>query len=186
MDWLKRQRRRITATPSSLSARNLDPAEKARADQLQAEYLHLQKTIEEFDAKSLTIKAWSATLTTAGIAAAYTQNAPPVLLITAGGGLVFWLIEIAWKVSQDAYYPRVEMIERCFRDQRFDQAPFQISAWWPAPFGAQAARVVRALYLPRVFLPHLVVALAGLCLYFAAESHPAPMLSRPATFDEVR
>jgi len=26
---------------------------------LQAEYLHLQKTIEDFDARALTIKAWS-------------------------------------------------------------------------------------------------------------------------------
>ena len=37
----------------------MDPAQLDAA--LQTEYLHLQKTIEDFDGKAMTIKAWSVT-----------------------------------------------------------------------------------------------------------------------------
>ena len=36
---------------------------------LKEEYLHLQKTVEDFDQRTLTIKAWSVTTSMAGIAA---------------------------------------------------------------------------------------------------------------------
>lgn len=173
-------RRQSRASDEAITLDKGDDAQKRRADQLQAEYLHLQKVVEDFDGKALTIKAWSATLTSAGIAAAYSQGTPQLLLVTAGGACVFWIVELLWKMSQDAYYPRIEAIETCFREQRFDLAPMQISRWWPAPPSAHVARFLRALILPRVFLPHLLVAISAISLYLIAAplpKHPSPTIS---------
>lgn len=85
------------------------------SDRLLEEYLQLQKTVEEFDGKALTIKAWSVTLSSAGLVAAYFDNEPTVLLIAGGSALVFWLVEALWKANQNAFYSRIYEIEQAVR-----------------------------------------------------------------------
>ena len=54
---------------------------------LSDEYLLLQKRIEEFDGRLLTIKAWSVTFAAAAIGLAYQQHNPRLLLVSALLGL---------------------------------------------------------------------------------------------------
>ena len=89
-------------------------------ERLTEEYLQLQKIVEEFDGKALTIKAWSVTLSAAGLVAAYVENSPEILLIAAGSAIVFWLIEALWKTNQNAFYSRIYQIEEAFRNQAKD------------------------------------------------------------------
>jgi hypothetical protein len=139
-----------------------------RTDLLLAEYLHVQKVVEDFDAKSLTIKAWSVTLSAAGLVAAYTEDQPIVLLIAGFSALAFWLVEALWKTNQQAFYPRIRAIEAAFREGS-EIPPLQIATSWSASWHAAwgAGLPYRVFRWPHVFLPHLPVALAAFGLYAA-------------------
>ena len=61
---------------------------------LKDEYLHLQKTVEDFDQRTLTIKAWSVTTSMAGIAASFLhRDAAVISLLAALASLSFWMTE---------------------------------------------------------------------------------------------
>lgn len=152
--------------------------EDKTTDYLAQEYLFLQKTIEEFDGRALTIKAWSVTFSAAGLGLAYQQHNPILLLVAAGSALVFWIIEAVWKFHQRAFYPRIFAIEARFAEQAGDPAvaPFQISSRWETELSAgsagprlqQSGRSSTSLAVPfflGVMLPHILVLAAGLLLY---------------------
>ena len=80
-------------------------------DFLRQEYFQLQQTVESFDQRALTIKAWSVTFSMAGVATAFTNHNSSLLLVAAIASLLFWLIEGHWKLFQQAYYPRIREIE---------------------------------------------------------------------------
>ena len=112
-------------------------ADDNSADYLAQEYLFLQKTIEEFDARALTIKAWSVTFSAAGLGLAYQQHNKVLLLVAAGSALAFWIVDAVWKYHQRAFYPRVFAIEHWFVGRAPDPAgaPFQINTHWQSEFG---------------------------------------------------
>ena len=102
--------------------------EQKTADYLAQEYLRLQQIIEGFDARALTIKAWSVTFSAAGLGLAYQQHNPVLLLVAAGSALVFWMVEAISKLDQRAFIPRIQQIEDWFaRSHGKDSAPFQIN-----------------------------------------------------------
>ena len=150
------------------------------AEYLAQEYLFLQKTVEEFDGRALTIKAWSVTFSSAGLGLAYQQHNPKLLLIAAGSALVFWIVESVWKYHQRAFYPRLFEIEQWFAARRGKDAvaPFQITTRWRSEFFGGKADWVhsednwwKAHMVPfflGVMMPHLVVFAAGVALYFLA------------------
>jgi hypothetical protein len=73
----------------------MDPAVVAL---LKEEYFHLQKTVEDFDQRTLTVKAWSITTSMAGVAASFLNKDAAVLsLLAALASLSFWMIEALWK-----------------------------------------------------------------------------------------
>lgn len=163
---------RSPARPPALTA---DQA----ADYLAQEYLFLQKTIEEFDARALTIKAWSVTFSAAGLGLAYQQHNKVLLLVAAGSALAFWVVDAVWKYHQRAFYPRVFAIERWFAARAPDPAaaPFQVNTNWQSEFGRgvldriQTRRVDslwKAYAIPffvGVMMPHAAVFGAGVALY---------------------
>ena len=79
------------------------------------EYQLLQTSIENFDTRALTIKAWSVTFSAAGLTFAYQQKIPIILLVAAASAAAFWIVDTLWKVHQHAFYERVEQIEAIFR-----------------------------------------------------------------------
>ncbi|MCL6285660.1 hypothetical protein M3P21_19200 [Ruegeria sp. 2012CJ41-6] len=137
-------------------------------EHLADEYMQLQKTVEDFDGKALTIKAWSVTLSAAGLVAAYIENEPAVLLVASGSAVIFWMVEALWKINQNAFYSRIYQIEEAFRNQATDFSPYQIASGWSRSWrsGKRERKVLQVMAWPHVFLPHIVVAVCGLALYF--------------------
>ena len=136
---------------------------------LQAEYLHIQKTIEDFDARALTIKAWSVTFGLVAIAGAFASHASVSLLIAATGASIFWLLEANWKLFQISYYARVAAIEKHFRGEAPVDYPFQIATSWYSTWRKNRfAEFPRVATWPHVALPHIIVIILGLCLFVLA------------------
>lgn len=133
---------------------------------LQAEYLQLQKTIEEFDSRALTIKAWSVTFGLAAIAGAFASHSSVPLLVAATSAAIFWALEIQWKLFQTSYYVRSELIEAHFRGETALHHPFQIStSWYTTWKRKRATEPKRIARWPHVALPHVVVLVIGLLLF---------------------
>lgn len=132
---------------------------------LKEEYFQLQKIVEEFDARAITIKAWSVTLSAAGLVTGIKEQSPEICLIAALSALVFWFIETLWKLHQQCYYPRISEIEDFFRKP--DGAlipPLQIKSVWMKSYRRNKGEAIRVFFWPHVFMPHLVVFAAGLLL----------------------
>jgi len=100
------------------------------AAMLQAEYLHLQKTVEDFDARTVTITAWSVSFSLVALGGAFASKAFPDFLVASLSALRFWIIEGFWKNFQYAYYRRIEVIEAYFRGEHRALQPFPITAAW--------------------------------------------------------
>ncbi len=137
---------------------------------LQAEYLHLQKVIEDFDGRALTIKAWSITFSLAAIGGAFASHAPAVLLVSSISALIFWFIEGSWKTFQYAYYDRAGKIEEYFRSERKLDFAFQIGTSWYQRWKAGGSqKLLQIMLWPHVALPHVVVAAIALVLFGLAQ-----------------
>lgn len=139
--------------------------DKLRSE-LQAEYLYLQKVIEDFDARALTIKAWSVTFSLSAIGGAFASNAREVLLVAALSALAFWFLEAMWKSFQIGYVERSLSIETHLRDPAPATVAFQIGTAWKA-YWDRDGRIMwaRTLWWPHVAFPHALVAFAGLLLF---------------------
>ena len=133
-------------------------------DLVKQEYFHLQKTVEDFDQRGLTIKAWSVTVSIAALGAAFTQKQPTLLLLGSLSAIMFWIIETIWKRFQLAYYYRLRAIERFFAEGNTEHfsAP-RITLDWG--IGVRKYNFLWILWWPHLFLPHLVVALCGAILF---------------------
>ena len=136
---------------------------------LAQEYLQLQKTVEDFDARALTIKAWSVTFSAAGLGVAYQQGIPILLLIASLSAATFWLIEATRKAHQHALYPRITAIESHFAGTGDSELrPLQISSGWDSGLRGLRHdwRWLKIPFLVGVMLPHVVIVAAGILLYF--------------------
>jgi len=149
-----------SATPS---------ADVAKLQALQAEYFRLEEIIEDFDNRALTIKAWSVTLCTAGVGAAYIQSEPALLLISSMAAMLFWIIEALWKSSQQAFYERTMDIERASQNDRLlELKPFNIASSWSNSWHQSWTGGIiwrRIMWWPHVALPHVAVAAGGALLF---------------------
>ncbi|MCE9658418.1 MAG: hypothetical protein K8R60_07650 [Burkholderiales bacterium] len=143
--------------------------ESQLASALQAEYFHLQKTIEDFDGKAMTIKAWSVTFSFSVIVGAFASHAPAVLLVAATSSLLFWFLETMWKAFQLGYYERASQIEAHFRGDAELKSAHQIGASWMTRWRRTSwPEIGRMALWPHVALPHAVVVLVGAGLFAAA------------------
>ncbi len=133
---------------------------------LQAEYLHLQKTIEDFDSRALTIKAWSVTFGLVAIAGAFASHSSIPFLISAASAAIFWMLEIQWKLFQTSFYARSHQIELHFRGGARVEHPFQIStSWYHTWREKRSTDIPRVARWPHVALPHIVVMALGILLF---------------------
>ena len=140
--------------------------ERQKIEMLKDEYLHLQRVVEDFDSKSITIKAWSVTGSLAVIGIGLDKGTKPELFLVASlASVAFLIIECFWKSFQLAFYGRVEEIERWFRSPVEDIFPFQISSTWDKNWQGGLVSVLKIMIWPHVFLPHAIVAVVGLYLF---------------------
>lgn len=139
---------------------------------LQAEYLHIQKTIEDFDSRALTIKAWSVTFGLVAIAGAFASHSSIPFLISAASALIFYMLEIQWKIFQISYYDRSKQIEAHFRGEARVEHPFQINTAWYSTWSViRYSDIPRVARWPHVFLPHVVVMALGALLFIMSAIH---------------
>lgn len=135
---------------------------------LKEEYFTLQRQIEIYDEKALNIKAWSVTVSITGIGTAFHQQVPQLLLISAFSALLFWSIEVYWKIFQRAFFSRSRKIESYFANPQTQIEPLQISRSWLKSFNKLKSKPKTFLLIlyPHVMLPHAIVTIGGLVLYF--------------------
>ena len=140
--------------------------EQQRAAFLRDEYLHVQKVIEDFDGRAITIKTWSISFSLVAIVGAFATHASTALLVGSLSSALFWLIEGFWKSFQDAYYERAQSIERFFAGENQELVPFQIGpSWYTRWRKGGYRRLVRIMAWQHVALPHALILLVGLVLY---------------------
>jgi hypothetical protein len=151
-------------------------------DFLAQEYFTVQKFTEDFDARTLTIKAWSVTFSAAGLGLAYVQGEPLILFLAATGALVFWIVEAFWKVNQQAYYPRLVEIERHFAGGP-PTTPFQITQSWSRTYHERRGYLYALTIMrwPHVALPHLLIIVGGIMLYALHPPQKPADADTPAT-----
>jgi hypothetical protein len=142
-----------------------------RRELLKDEYLLLEKAIQEFDGRALTIKGWSVTFSLAALAGAFVSHAAPVFLIATFGSCLFWLIEGMWKSFQYGFYERMNEIEAFFAGENAKVIPLQTGrSWYRRWSGLGARKMLCILTWPHVALPHLVVVLIGVVLFVCASA----------------
>ncbi|MCU0470547.1 MAG: hypothetical protein MUF58_18305 [Arcicella sp.] len=142
--------------------------EKEKRDLLKAEYLHLQSTIENFDNKALTIKAWSVTFGFTAFGVAFSSKAPSIFLIASLGSFIFWILEASWKTFQYAHYRRSREIESYFSGQRGKLMPLQIGSSWSDSYNEGGFnRLFFIMKWHHVILPHIIVTIIGIILYLS-------------------
>lgn len=145
-------------------------SEDKSVEHLSREYMRIQQIVEDFDSKSLTIKAWSVTLSAAGIVTSYAQKSPMILLVACCSAVVFWIVEALWKTNQQAYYKRVYDIEHYFLDPVGKFPPYQIATSWSRAWHARGrgGLALQIMVWPHVMLPHAIVAVAAAALFLIA------------------
>jgi len=132
---------------------------------LKDEYLMLQKFYEDFDARIMTIKGWSATVGLAAIGGGFYQSRF-LWLFAAGAGLVFWSLDAVWKSFQYNYAPRIRLLEAAFRSQEFENiAPLQVYTAWFESFQPSGFAFFRHFRMGIVMFPHIVPVVAGIALF---------------------
>ena len=141
---------------------------------LQVEYYHLQKTIEDFDARAIAIKTWSVTFGLASLVGAFTSKANLVFLLAAAGGSLFWLLEAFWKAFQLGYYTRIEQLEQHFRGGDEVEFPNQVSSTWQSWWESESWWVLgRTAIWVHVALPHAFIVISGILAYYMVTFPPS-------------
>lgn len=140
-------------------------------DLLKEEYFFLQKAYEDFDSKAITIKTWSVSGSLVLIGAGLSgKGSKELFLVGACASLFFWLIEAFWKGFQLSFHDRIHDIEVYFRNPGDSSiSPLQISTAWTHSWKTKNKRKVwgKLLWLT-VMLPHLILVLGGILLYYLA------------------
>jgi hypothetical protein len=138
---------------------------------LKDEYLQLHRSIQEFDGRALTIKAWSISFSLVAVVGAFAAHAPAVLLVAAFGSVMFWLIECMWKMFQYAFYERINRIEEFFAGKGPEPDPLQIGrAWYDRWSTLGGKKAVHIFTRPHVALPHAAIAGLALVLFVLREA----------------
>ena len=146
---------------------------------LKDEYLLLQKFYEDYDARIITIKGWSATIGLAAIGAGIYQSRY-LWLFAAGAAIVFWVIEALWKSFQYMYGPRIELLESTFREGSFEKVdPFQVYSSWFETLQETGFGLFANMRLGIVFFPHGITLVVGLALFLLDLCGWIPPLTRP-------
>jgi hypothetical protein len=146
-----------------MSAGELDMDDQTKIPLLKEEYMLLERFYEDFDARVLTIKGWSATIAIGAIGVGFYQS-EFLWLFAAGASLAFWFLEALWKTFQYCHGDRIERIELAFREDRYtDIKPLQIYSSWATAW--DRARVWRQFRGWLTSQPHALTMIIGIGLF---------------------
>lgn len=95
------------------------------------EYLGLQDIVEGFNSQILTIKGWSVTVCVVGLGTAFLKRNFAVALLAGFAAVMFWTLEVLWKLFAKAHIVRLEKIEAAVEQGKVAALlPLQITASW--------------------------------------------------------
>jgi hypothetical protein len=161
-------------------------------EDLNREYYAIVDVVSGFDQRLMVLKAWSVTVTLAGLGLAFQWGHYTFFALAAATGLAFWYLDSLIKRHQLRHYLRMRDIEVAafqlnnvkLHDGTVLSAPrpdwsaeFPIGPieWdWrsdlPLPRKPETTKRLMRLtpWLPNVALPHIVAVLLGLALFIAA------------------
>lgn len=140
-------------------------AEK-RIDLLKDEYIMLQHFYEDIDGKGLTIKGWAITVALAAIGTGLLAR-KEVFLIGFFAALVFWYLEGHWRGLSHFFSTRIREIERVFQNGKWnEEVPLQVYSTWSKEYKKSKDQTLRYMFKQSSLLPHMVIAIVNLVLYF--------------------
>lgn len=165
----------------------------ALAASMRSEYELLVKVVSDFDARLLTIKGWSVTLSLAALVLGFQHDHYALFGLAAVSALGFWTIDALTKTHQVRYYSRMRDIEvAAFHVNRVELptllgsffSPRIDESWsytgrepdwrgnppWRLDPAVVRRLIRRAWYMPHVVLPHVIAVVVGGLLFVAALS----------------
>ena len=134
---------------------------------LKDEYVMLQHFYEDMDGKGLNIKNWSITVALASIGAGvvYERN---VLLIACAAAFMFWVLEAYWRGLSYFFVVRIKNIETAFAEGRAaTEVPLQVYSTWAEAYKTKKDQTIRYMFKFSSMLPHVLIILISLVLYFS-------------------
>jgi len=133
---------------------------------LKDEYIMLQNFYEDIDSKGLTIKNWAITVALATIGAGFLWR-KEMLLVGFFVALAFWYQEAYWRGLSYFFAVRIKDIEKAFRSKKLeDETPLQVYSTWTDEYQKVGAKTFKYLFTQTTILPHILIALICLLLYF--------------------
>ena len=132
------------------------------------EYYWLEDQIDRFDERSLKIKAWSITLSGVALGAGFHYNKPVLFLVSAISALAFWYLEATWKYFQEALTDRVRELEDFLNGRSREYSGPGICQAFRSHFNitTEVVKFPEVFLRRNVNLPHSVILISGLYLYF--------------------
>jgi hypothetical protein len=150
---------------------------------LDSEYQALMKVVSNFDARLVTVKGWSVTLSLAGLGLGFQSGHYALFALGILTAISFWTIEANMKRHQMRYYPRMREIEvisyhlnRVRLPEGRDASSPLVDWSWMYP-GYELSGIPerlhteefvkssrRAPWVPWVFLPHALAVVVGTIL----------------------
>lgn len=133
---------------------------------LKDEYIMLQQFYEDIDEKGLTIKSWAITVALAAIGTGIVYR-KEVLLVGFFASLVFWYLEAHWRGLSHFFSVRIKNIELAFQTKKWkEEVPLQVYATWNEEYQRSKDQTLRYMFKRTSILPHLLIAIVCLLLYF--------------------
>ena len=134
---------------------------------LTEEYIMLQKLIDSFDLKSLTIKAWSITISMSGIGAAFISHSSILFILSSLSALIFWILEFGWKKFQYYHFARIYEIENWMnKSNKKEFHLFQMTNSFKQQINSLGLKKSFNLFtLYHVMVPHILIFIIGILLY---------------------
>jgi hypothetical protein len=134
---------------------------------LKDEYIMLQQFYEDIDEKGLHIKGWSITVSIASFGAAMLYDRREAFLIAAGAALAFWYLEAYWRGLSYFFSARIKEIEAGFQGGEWkEMRPLQVYSVWTREYDRSGGKTLRYMFRLQTALPHALVLIAGVGLYF--------------------
>lgn len=145
-------------------------ADPRKREEALREYYHIQDLVDRFDERSLKIKSWSVTSCGVALGFGVTEHQPFLFLVAAVGSLVFWYLEVLWKVMQGMMIERSNQLEALLLQSSVTYDGPMIGQTFINGFrgGGYWRRFRKTAKYPNVRVPHILIFALGMVLFVAS------------------
>jgi hypothetical protein len=152
------------------STDNVAEADFRKREEALREYYHTQDLIDRFDERSLKIKSWSVTSCGVALAFGVTEHQPFLFCLAAIGSLVFWYLEVLWKVMQGMMIERSNDLETQLSQPSLTYDGPKIGHTFISGFRGDGywRRFRKTTHYPNVRVPHILIFIVGGALFIAS------------------